>query len=93
MTERFDGHANCFIESGFGKALLIDFDYETEPLPGKFPLRGLGPFSLLEETTRNHWGKLMFRWAYWNVLLPGRHIPLSTARPTAGPHPEPAPTT
>src|ERR1039457_3746227 len=33
----YDGHANCFIETGFHKALLIDFDYETEPLPGRFP--------------------------------------------------------
>src|SRR4029450_2452765 len=24
MTGRFDGHANCFVESGDGKALLID---------------------------------------------------------------------
>ena len=39
-----------FIESGFGKGLLIDFNYDTEPLPGKFPLPGVGPFSLLEET-------------------------------------------
>ena len=35
----YDGHANCFIETGFHKALLIDFNYETEPLPGHFPDR------------------------------------------------------
>ena len=28
---KFDGHANCFIESGFGKGILIDFNYDTEP--------------------------------------------------------------
>ena len=50
MTALFDGHANCFIESGHGKALLIDFNYDTEPLPGKYPLPVVGPFSLLEET-------------------------------------------
>jgi sulfide:quinone oxidoreductase len=33
----FDGHANCFVETGFKKALLIDFNYDTEPLPGRFP--------------------------------------------------------
>ena len=76
MLETFDGHANCFIESGFGKGLLIDFNYDTEPLPGKFPLPGVGPFSLLEETTTNHWGKMMFRWVYWNLLLRGKDIPL-----------------
>ena len=75
----FDGHANCFIESGFGKGLLIDFNYDVEPLPGKFPLPGIGPFSLLEETEMNHWGKMMFKWTYWNVLLQGRPMPLSAA--------------
>ena len=37
LSASFDGHANCFIETGFGKALLIDFNYDTEPLPGHFP--------------------------------------------------------
>ena len=36
----FDGHANCFIETGFHKALLIDFNYDTEPLPGHYPTNG-----------------------------------------------------
>ena len=76
MTGAFDGHANCFIESGDGKALLIDFNYETEPLPGMFPLPLVGPMGLLKETRANHLGKLAFRWIYWNVLLPGRPMPL-----------------
>ncbi len=76
MTEAFDGHANCFIESGHGKGMLIDFNYDTEPLPGKYPLPGIGPFSLLRETEMNHWGKLMFKWVYWNILLPGKPLPL-----------------
>jgi sulfide:quinone oxidoreductase len=84
MTERFDGHANCFIESGHGKGLLIDFNYDVEPLPGKFPLPGIGPFSLLKETEANHWGKMMFKWTYWNVLLPGRELPLPAAMTMAG---------
>ena len=75
----FDGHANCFIETGFGKGLLIDFNYEVEPLPGKFPLPGLGPFSLLQETAMNHWGKMGFKWVYWNLLLSGRDLPLGHA--------------
>ena len=37
LAGSYDGHANCFIESGFGKALLIDFNYDTEPLAGRFP--------------------------------------------------------
>ena len=84
MVERFDGHANCFVESGHGKAMLIDFNYDTEPLPGKYPLPGVGPFSLLKETEVNHWGKLMFRWIYWNALLPGRELPLPALMSMAG---------
>lgn len=68
----FNGHANCFIESGFNKALLIDYNYQAEPKPGAFPLPNLGPFPLLRESVVNHWGKLFFRWVYWNLLLPGR---------------------
>ena len=77
LAEDFDGHANCFIESGYGKAMLIDFNYEQEPLPGNYPLPVIGPMALLKETRRNHWGKLLFRWVYWNMLLPGRPIPVT----------------
>ena len=70
----FDGHANCFIETGFHKALLIDFNYDTEPLPGHFP-EPRRPLPLLKESRLNHLGKLMFQWVYWHVLLPGREIP------------------
>ncbi len=84
MTRLFDGHANCFIESGHGKGLLIDFNYTTEPLTGKYPLPGIGPFSLLHESEVNHWGKLMFRWLYWNLMLPGKDLPLPTLMSMAG---------
>ena len=84
MTREFDGHANCFVESGAGKALLIDFNYDVQPLPGMYPVPGLGPLRLLEETRMNHWGKLMFRWVYWNMLLPGRRLPVPTAMSMAG---------
>jgi sulfide:quinone oxidoreductase len=80
----FDGHANCFIESGFGKGLLIDFNYDVEPLPGKYPLPGVGPFSLLQETKMNHWGKMMFRWVYWNLLLKGSELPIEAQMVMAG---------
>ncbi|MEI8238111.1 MAG: FAD/NAD(P)-binding oxidoreductase [Actinomycetota bacterium] len=72
-TSHFDGHANCFIETGFGKALLIDFNYDTEPLPGHFPSRIGMP--LLKESRMNHLGKLMFQWFYWHALLQGRDVP------------------
>ncbi len=79
----FDGHANCFIETGFHKALLIDFNYDTEPLTGHFP----GPVGLplLKESRLNHLGKLLFQTVYWHSLLPGRDLPgLSSAMPTSG---------
>jgi sulfide:quinone oxidoreductase len=72
---RFDGHANCFVETGFRRALLIDFDYETEPLPGRYPSPTFGPLPLLRESRANHLGKLLFQSLYWHVLLPGRDIP------------------
>jgi sulfide:quinone oxidoreductase len=78
MDEQFDGHANCFVESGNGKALLLDFNYDVEPLPGSFPLPHAGPFALLRERRVNHLGKLAFKWIYWHVLLPGRRLPVSS---------------
>lgn len=76
LEAKFDGHANCFIESGGGKAFLIDFNYDVEPMPGKFPLAHVGPFSLLKESRTNHLGKLAFKWAYWNLLLKGKELPV-----------------
>ncbi len=84
MKGSFDGHANCFVESGNGKGLLIDFNYDTQPLTGRYPLPMLGPMSLLKETRANHLGKLAFRWIYWNVLLPGRPLPLPALMSMAG---------
>jgi sulfide:quinone oxidoreductase len=74
LEPAFDGHANCFIETGDGKAVLIDFNYDVEPLPGRFPFT-VGPMPLLKEARVNHWGKLAFKWVYWNMLLPGHDIP------------------
>lgn len=76
LTHKFDGHASCYIESGFKKGVLIDFDYEHEPLPGSYPLPVVGPFTLLGETTINHWGKLGFKTLYWNLMLKGIEVPL-----------------
>jgi len=73
LLEDFDGHANCFIESGNGKALLIDFNYEIEPHEGGFPF-AFGPMKLLEESRMNHLGKLAFRHVYWNILMRGRPL-------------------
>lgn len=80
LVNGFDGHANCFIESGFGKAFLIDFNYDYEPVTGRFPIPVLGPFPLLKESRLNHLGKLAFKWIYWNILLKGRPMPGIPAR-------------
>ena len=83
LDASYDGHANCFIETGFHKAMLIDFNYEVEPLPGHFP-GGVG-LPLMKESHLNHLGKLLFQWVYWHSLLPGRDLPgIHSAMPTAG---------
>lgn len=79
LKEEFDGHANCFIETGDGKALLIDFNYTQEPVEGTFPFPGIGPLKLLKESRTNHMGKMAFRWVYWNMLIKGIHIPFVSA--------------
>jgi len=84
LNAKFDGHSSCFIETGFGKGALIDFNYEFEPLPGKFPLPGIGPFTLLGESKANHWGKVMFKWVYWNKLITGEEMPLASGMSLAG---------
>jgi sulfide:quinone oxidoreductase len=90
LKASFDGHANCFVESGRGKGLLLDFNYDTQPLPGKYPVPRVGPFSLLAESRANHLGKLGFRWAYWNLLLRGRPMPVPARMSMAGKDREPA---
>jgi len=82
LLKEFDGHANCFIESGFGKAFLIDFNYDVEPVEGTFPLPLVGPFSLLKESRINHMGKLAFKYIYWYMLLKGLPMPGISAQMT-----------
>ena len=86
----YDGQANCFVKTGFGRALLIDFNYDHEPTTGHFPAAVGLP--LLKESRANHLGKLMFQSFYWHALLPGRDIPgVGPAMPTRGkPAPIPA---
>lgn len=83
LEASYDGHANCFVETGDGKALLIDFNTDVEPVPGHYP----GPVGLplLRESRLNHLGKLAFEKVYWHALLPGRSIPgISPTMPLAG---------
>jgi sulfide:quinone oxidoreductase len=80
LAAEFDGHSNCFIETGGRKAILIDFNYDVEPLPGRFPFPVIGPMPLLKPSRLNHLGKLAFRWIYWNMLLKARRIPFIPAK-------------
>jgi len=80
----FDGHSTCFIVTGYEKASLIDFNYKVEPLPGKYPFPGLGPFTLLGESYFNYWGKMMFKWVYFNMMLKGKELPLEPQMFMAG---------
>ncbi len=82
MDASFDGHANCFIETGNKKGLLIDFNYDQEPVQGTFPIPGVGPLKLLKETKLNHMGKMAFRWVYWNMLVKGVPIPFVSSHMT-----------
>jgi sulfide:quinone oxidoreductase len=84
LKPNFDGHTNCFIESGYGKGMLIDFNYNTQPLTGTYPLPVVGPFPLLKESWINHFGKLAFRWMYWNILMRGNGMPLPATMQVAG---------
>lgn len=76
-THMFDGHANCFIDSGRGQGLLLDFNYDTEPLPGRFPIYGVPFLKLLGPSFANHMAKMGFEGVYWTMLLPGRHLPFT----------------
>ena len=84
LPNAFDGHANCFIESGRGQGLLLDFNYDTEPLLGSYPLPVAGPMRLLKPTRINHLGKVAFETLYWKVLLPGHNMPVTTHMSMAG---------
>ncbi|MST49714.1 TusE/DsrC/DsvC family sulfur relay protein [Mobiluncus porci] len=84
MTESFDGHANCFIESGFHKALLLDFNYDVQPVTGKFPFPVVGPLKLLGESRMNHLGKLAFYLMYWGFLARGLPLPFPRDMSKAG---------
>lgn len=84
LEPAFDGHASMLVETGHDKALLIDFNYLTEPLPGRFPF-AWGPAPLLKESVLNHISKLAARHVYWSRLLPGHDVPgLGARMPRSG---------
>lgn len=73
---RYDGQVECFVETGDERAVLLAYDYAAPPRSGRYPMPGLGPFTLLEETAMNHAGKMLFKWSYWHLFLRGYELPL-----------------
>jgi sulfide:quinone oxidoreductase len=86
LDASYDGHANCFIETGFHKA--CSSTSTTRPSRSPATSRPKVGLPLLKESRLNHLGKLMFQWFYWHSLLPGRDIPgISPDMPTAARQP------
>ncbi len=75
LMDDFEGHANCFVETGDGKALLLDFNFNLKSEGDALPNSGLGSARIRKESRMNHFGKLAYRWIYWNMLLKGSHFP------------------
>ena len=48
----------CFLEAGYDKASMLDFDYERPP-------------EVREPTTIVHWQKMAFNKAYWYLVPTG----------------------
>jgi sulfide:quinone oxidoreductase len=55
---RYEGHVMCFLEAGYDKASLLDFDYERPP-------------QVREPNTIVHWQKMAFNKAYWYLVPTG----------------------
>ena len=53
-------------------------------IAGTFPAAGVGPMQLLKNTRINHLGKLAFERIYWNMLLPGKKLPVPAEMSMAG---------
>lgn len=54
----YEGHVMCFLEAGYDKASLLDFDYLRAP-------------QVHEATTIVHWQKMAFNKAYWYLVPTG----------------------
>lgn len=58
-VHHYDGHVMCFLETGYNKATLLNFDYNHPPNPAQ-------PNYLL------HMAKILFNKTYWWTLPQGR---------------------
>jgi sulfide:quinone oxidoreductase len=55
---RYEGHVMCFLEAGYDKASLLDFDYEHAP-------------KVHDPSAIVHWQKMAFNKAYWYLVPTG----------------------
>ena len=58
-TEKYDGHVMCFLETGFGKGMTLDFNYNKPPKPTR-------PNRIA------HWEKMLLNKLYWSTVPKAR---------------------
>ena len=73
----YDGRTTCIIESGYNKGVVLSFDYDHEPMIGKYPYPLVGPLSTLRESSLNFVAKRSFLWFYWNLVLKYGYVPFA----------------
>jgi sulfide:quinone oxidoreductase len=54
----YEGHVMCFLESGYDKASMLDFNYNHPP-------------DVHEPTAVIHWAKMAFNKSYWYLVPTG----------------------
>jgi sulfide:quinone oxidoreductase len=55
---KYEGHVMCFLETGYDRASMLDFDYERPP-------------EVREPNAIVHWQKMAFNKAYWYLVPTG----------------------
>lgn len=58
VEETYEGHVMCFLETGYNKASMLNFDYEHPP-------------KLHEPSRHVHYEKMVFNKAYWYLVPTG----------------------
>ena len=58
---RYDGHVECFLETGYGKGITLNFNYNKPPNPG-------------HPNRIAHWEKELFNRLYWSTVPKGSSI-------------------
>ena len=76
LVASFQGETKCLVSIGGKQSLLLAFSYTQPNVPGKYPLPGIGPFTVLAPTFANYLGKRGLLWIYWNLFLSTKFTPL-----------------